>query len=99
MKACLRHYSAKTKRIKSVYIRGFSGLYFPSFGLNTEICSVNLSFQSKYVKMRPRKTLNSDTFNSVYQFMQMWNPPLIAPYILRYVRVILILEPWEVQSL
>ena len=96
MKACLRHYSAKAKRIKSVYIRGFSGLYFPSFGLNTEICSVNLSFQSKHVKMRPRKTLNSETFNSVYQFMLMWNPLL---YILRYVRVILILEPWEVQSL
>ena len=34
----------------------FSGLYFPLFGLNTEIYSVNLGIQSEYGKIRPRKT-------------------------------------------
>ena len=34
----------------------FSGLYFPLFGLNTEIYSVNLGIQSAYGKIRPRKT-------------------------------------------
>ena len=31
-----------------------SGPYFPAFGLNTDIYSVNLSIQSKYRKMRTR---------------------------------------------
>ena len=34
-------------RIKSVRIRSFSGPYFPAFGLNTEICFVNLRIQSE----------------------------------------------------
>ena len=33
----------------------FSALYFPVFGLNTEIYSVNLDIQSKYRKIRTRK--------------------------------------------
>ena len=33
----------------------FSGLYFPVFGLNTEIYRVNLRIQSKYRKIRTRK--------------------------------------------
>ena len=38
-----------------VQIRSFSGLYFPVFGLNTEIYSVNLCIQSEYEKIRTRK--------------------------------------------
>ena len=34
----------------------FSGPYFPAFGLNTEIYSVNLRIQSEYRKIRTRKT-------------------------------------------
>ena len=33
----------------------FSGPYFPSFGLDTEIYGVNLRIQSKYKKIRTRK--------------------------------------------
>ena len=33
----------------------FSGPYFPIFGLNTEIYSVNLCIQSEYRKIRTRK--------------------------------------------
>ena len=33
----------------------FSGLYFPVFGLNTEIYFVNLHIQSEYKKIRTRK--------------------------------------------
>ena len=33
----------------------FSGLYFPVFGLNTEIYSVNIRIQSEYRKIRSRK--------------------------------------------
>ena len=29
--------------------------YFPVFGLNTEICSINLRIQSEYSKIRTRK--------------------------------------------
>ena len=42
---------------KSVRIRSFSGLYFPAFGLYTEIYTVNLSIQSEYEKMRIRKIM------------------------------------------
>ena len=34
----------------------FSGLYFPLFGLNTEIYGINLRIQSEYRKIRTRKT-------------------------------------------
>ena len=47
---------------KSVLILSFSGLYFPAFGLNTEIYSVNLRIQSECRKIRTRKTPNTDTF-------------------------------------
>ena len=47
--------------------RVFSGPYFPIFGLNTEIYSVNLRIQSEYRKIRtgPEKTLYLDTFHTV----------------------------------
>ena len=34
-----------------------SGLYFPVFGLNMEICSSNLCIKSKYRKIRTRNNL------------------------------------------
>ena len=52
----------------SVRIRGFSSPYFPSFELGTEIFSANLCIQSKYGKIRTRKTLNTDTFYTVKWF-------------------------------
>ena len=39
---------------------GFSGVYFPVFGLNTEIYSANLHIQTECRKMRTRK-------NSVFE--------------------------------
>ena len=46
-----------------------SGFYFPVFGLNTEIYSVNLCIQSKYGEIRTRETPNSETFHVVYIFV------------------------------
>ena len=45
----------------------FSGLYFPVFGLNTEIYSVNLRTQSEYRtgKYGPEKTPHLNTFHTV----------------------------------
>ena len=51
--------------VKSVYIRSFSGLYFPVFGLNTEIYGENFRIQSECGKIRTRKTPNGDTFHAV----------------------------------
>ena len=44
-----------THCVKSVQIWSFSGPYFPVFGLNTEIYSINLRMRSKYRKIRSRK--------------------------------------------
>ena len=49
---------------KSVQIRSFSGPYFPVFGLNTEIYPVNLRIQSKFGKIRTRKTPNLNIFHA-----------------------------------
>ena len=46
--------------VKRVQIRSFFGPYFPVFGLNTEIYSVNIRAQSEYRKIRIRK-------NSVFE--------------------------------
>ena len=40
---------------KIVQIRSFSGLYFPAFGLNTEISGANLRSQSKNGKIRTQQ--------------------------------------------
>ena len=40
-------------------------MYFPPFGLNTEIYRANLRIQSESGKIRPRKTPNKDTFGAV----------------------------------
>ena len=45
-----------------VRIWSFFGSYFPAFGLNTEIYGVSLRIQSKWGKIRTRKTPNMDTF-------------------------------------
>ena len=51
--------------VKRVRIRSFSGQYFPTFGLNTEIYSINLCIQSKWEKIRTRKVPNTATFHAV----------------------------------
>ena len=53
---------------KNARSRSFSGPYFPTFGLNTEIRRVNLRFSSKCGKIRSRKTLNTDTLHAVIMY-------------------------------
>ena len=48
--------------MKSVRIRSFSGLYFFSFGLNTERYLISFRIQSKCGKIGTRKTPNTGTF-------------------------------------
>ena len=48
--------------VKIVRIRGYSGPYFPGFGLNTERYSVSLRIQSECGKILTRITPNTDTF-------------------------------------
>ena len=52
--------------VKSVRIRSYSGLYFLTFGLNTERYGVSLRIQSKGGKIRTRITLNTDTLHAVF---------------------------------
>ena len=51
--------------VKSVRILSFSGTYLPVFGMNTERYGLFLRIQSKYGKIRTRKTQNTDTFHAV----------------------------------
>ena len=51
--------------VKSVYIRSYSSLHFPAFGLNTERYSVSPRMQSECGKIRTRKNTNMDTFHEV----------------------------------
>ena len=63
--SCLRFLNVRGRKehcVKSVQIRSFSGPYFPVFGLNTEIYSVNLCIQSKYRKIRTRKKVVFEHF-------------------------------------
>ena len=50
---------------KRVRIRGYSGPYFPTFGLNTERYGVSLRTQCECGKIRTRITPNTDTFHAV----------------------------------
>ena len=59
------YFLLKDTALKSVWIRSFSGPYFPSFGLNTEKYGVSLRIQSECGKIRTRKTPNTDTFHAV----------------------------------
>ena len=52
--------------MKSVRIRSFPGPYFFAFGLNTKTCGVFLRIQSKWGKLRTRKTPNTDNFHAVW---------------------------------
>ena len=51
--------------VKSICIRSYSGLHFPTFRLNTERYSVSLRIQSKCWRIRTRITLNTDTCHAV----------------------------------
>ena len=51
--------------VKSFYIWGYSGPYFPAFALNTERYFVSLRIQSEYGKTLARITPNTDTFHAV----------------------------------
>ena len=50
-------------------MRSFPGLYFPTFGLNTEICRVHLCIHSKCKKYGPEK-LHIRTLSTQYYFHQ-----------------------------
>ena len=50
--------------------RVFSAPYFPIFGLNTEIYSVNLGIQYQCTKIRTRK-------NSVFGYFTQWNQSIV----------------------
>ena len=54
-----------THYVKSVHMRCFFGLYFPVFGLNTEIYRVNPRIMSEFRKIRTRKTPNTDNFHAM----------------------------------
>ena len=47
--------------------------YFPVFGLNMESYAVNLQIQSKYRKIRSKKTPYLDTFHAVYSITTIIN--------------------------
>ena len=51
-----------THRARSVCIWSFSGSYFPTFGLNTKIYSVNLHNQSEFGKIQTTKAPNTHIF-------------------------------------
>ena len=57
---CFLH--CQLKHITIALPKDFSGPYFPAFGLNTEIYTVNFRIQSECRKTRTRKSLNRDTF-------------------------------------
>ena len=50
--------------VKSARIRSFSGLYFPTLGLNTEKYSVFLTIQTECGKIRTSKNPNTSTFQA-----------------------------------
>ena len=58
--------------VKTVRIWSFSAPHFPTFGLNMEWYGVYLGIQSEYVKLRTRKTPNTDIFDGVRIFKTMY---------------------------
>ena len=56
--------------VKIVRTRSVSGLYFPEFGLNTEIYRANLNIQSECGKKRPEKLRIWTLFTQCYTTMQ-----------------------------
>ena len=51
--------------LNNVRMQSFSGPYFPAFGLNSGIYSVNRHIHSEGVKIWTRKTPNTDIFYTV----------------------------------
>ena len=66
--------------VKSVHIQSFSGPYFPTFGLNTEIYSVNFRIQSECEKIWTRVTPNTDTFYAMMKYLNMCKIPFCSHY-------------------
>ena len=60
-------YSRICVNIYCVRIRSFSCLFFPTFGLDTEIYRVNLRIRSECEKIRTRKTSNADFLSIVLE--------------------------------
>ena len=58
-------YYDNNRCVKCVRIRSFSGLFFPTLGLNMEIYEVSLRIQSECGKIPTRKTRNIDTSQAV----------------------------------
>ena len=56
LRTCICMDSKRQHCVKSVQIRSFSGPYFPVFGLNTQIYSINFRIESEYEKIRTRKS-------------------------------------------
>ena len=54
--------------MECVHIKSFSGPYFPTLGVNMERYRVSLRIHSACVKIRTRKTPNTDTFQGVLVF-------------------------------
>ena len=54
-----------TNSLKSVNIWSFSGPYFPTFGLNTQIYILNLLYRLECRKIQTRKTPKTDTYPAV----------------------------------
>ena len=72
--------------MKSVRIRSYSGQHFPSFGLNTERCSISVRIQFKCGEIRTRITPNTDTFYTVHgAFMKVSIKNPLRRYFLSFV--------------
>ena len=56
---------------KSVRIPSFSGSYFLEIELNTEKYEMSLRIRSECIKIRTRKTPNTDTFHAAFSVL--WN--------------------------
>ena len=90
-------FSEKPHCVKSVRSRSFFGPYFPTFLLNTERCSVSFCIQSKYGKIRTRKTPNTDTFHTVLMMIlgsPIWILVIISSirFLLKYSRLLVALN-------
>lgn len=61
--------------VKSVPIRNYSGPHFPTFGVNTERCSIFLSIRPECGKMWSRITTNMETFQALNftNNLYLWN--------------------------
>ena len=70
--------------VKSVRTWSFSGPYFPAFELNTERYGVSpcILFECGKIKIRTRKTLNTDTIHAVNDMkIRVQAPKVVANYI------------------